>query len=506
MIDAYWYAGARDAHDGQSVYSRRGGGTRIGEQIVRPGVTLFSDPAYPGLECAPFDVVAASSSNDASVFDNGLPLGAHRLDPRRRAGRAAARPAHTAALTGQPVTPAIDNLVLDGRRRRPASIDDLVAGTERGLLLTCLWYIREVDPQTLLLTGLTRDGVYLVENGEITGAVNNFRFNESPVDLLRRFTHASATVPSFSREWGDDYFSRTAMPALRVPDFNMSSVSAGHVADRALGGTLNPPDRALGGTLRPPTGHLGAHPTDRPGASTRRHQRPRRDEHDQAGPPRPAPSTPGVSPRRGPAGRGSASSPSPTTSASTKLTGYAARESHAHRQERPAAVRTTVGSRLEMVLIAVPPVVGTEPALPPPPPRTRALRPPPRADRALGGHAQPADRAVARHSQPPGGAGRRSGPPTRRATGPRGPAYPRRPSNDDQEHDMNRNATALALASLGPHRARRRLARLGASPCARRSPPRPPSAGSSWSARAAGTASTPTPASTRTTSTGTPCR
>ena len=104
-------------------------------------------------------------------------------------------------------------------------IDDLVAGTERGLLLTCLWYIREVDPQSLLLTGLTRDGVYLVENGEITGAVNNFRWNESPVDLLDRFTHASATVPSFSREWGDDYFSRTATPALRVPDFNMSSVS-----------------------------------------------------------------------------------------------------------------------------------------------------------------------------------------------------------------------------------------------------------------------------------------
>ena len=100
-----------------------------------------------------------------------------------------------------------------------------MAGTERGLLLTCLWYIREVDPQTLLLTGLTRDGVYLVENGEITGSVNNFRFNESPIDLLRRFTHASETVPSFSREWGDDYFSRTATPALRVPDFNMSSVS-----------------------------------------------------------------------------------------------------------------------------------------------------------------------------------------------------------------------------------------------------------------------------------------
>ena len=128
-------------------------------------------------------------------------------------------------MTGQPVTPAIDNLVLsvDGGT---GSIEDLVAGTERGLLLTCLWYIREVDPQTLLLTGLTRDGVYLVENGEITGAVNNFRFNESPVDLLDRFTpRVGDRCRAFSREWGDDYFSRTAMPALRVPDFNMSSVS-----------------------------------------------------------------------------------------------------------------------------------------------------------------------------------------------------------------------------------------------------------------------------------------
>ncbi|MDI6908411.1 metallopeptidase TldD-related protein [Nocardioides sp.] len=222
MIDAYWYAGARTAFEGQSVYSRRGGGTRIGDPIARPGVHLYSDPAQPGLECEPF-ALAASSDNESSVFDNGLPLG--RTDWIHD-GRLAAllQTRHSAAMTDQPVTPAIDNLVLavDGAS---GSVEDLVAGTERGLLLTCLWYIREVDPQTLLLTGLTRDGVYLVEGGEITGAVNNFRFNESPVDLLNRFTHASATVPAFSREWGDDYFSRTAMPALRVPDFNMSSVS-----------------------------------------------------------------------------------------------------------------------------------------------------------------------------------------------------------------------------------------------------------------------------------------
>jgi predicted Zn-dependent protease len=77
----------------------------------------------------------------------------------------------------------------------------------------------------MLLTGLTRDGVYLVEDGEITAAVNNFRWNESPLDVLRRYSAATATEPAFSREWGDDYFSRTAMPSLRVEDFNMSSVS-----------------------------------------------------------------------------------------------------------------------------------------------------------------------------------------------------------------------------------------------------------------------------------------
>ena len=185
-------------------------------------MTLYSDPAYAGLQCAPF-ALAAASSNESSVFDNGLELG--RTDWIRDGELTALlQTRHSAAMTKQPVTPAIDNLVLDVDGGA-GSIEDLVAGTERGLLLTCLWYIREVDPQTLLLTGLTRDGVYLVEGGEITAAVNNFRWNESPVDLLRRFSHASATVPSFSREWGDDYFSRTATPALRVPDFNMSSVS-----------------------------------------------------------------------------------------------------------------------------------------------------------------------------------------------------------------------------------------------------------------------------------------
>ena len=221
MIYAYWTAGAREAHEGQTVFSRRGGGTRIGDRLSRQPVQIFSDPGYPGLGAAPF-VSATQSNNLESVFDNGLPLG--RTDWVKDGELAALlQTRHSAGLTEQPVTPYVDNLVVsvDGAT---GSTDDLVAGIDDGLLVTCLWYIREVDPQTLLLTGLTRDGVYRVEGGEVTGAVNNFRFNESPVALLDRFSEASATVPSFSREWGD-YFPRTATPALRVPDFNMSTVS-----------------------------------------------------------------------------------------------------------------------------------------------------------------------------------------------------------------------------------------------------------------------------------------
>jgi len=222
LIYAYWSAGARNSDDGQTIFSRPGGGTRIGEQMVNPGVRLHSDPSYTGLECAPF-VVAGASSDRTSVYDNGLPLGPTDWFNDGRL-TALMQTRHTAGLMGQPTTPGIDNLVLDVEGSSGTEAD-LVAGMEDGLLLTCLWYIREVDPQTLLLTGLTRDGVYRVEGGEITGAVNNFRYNESPIDLLQRYTHTSQTVPSFSREWGEEAFSRTATPAMRVPDFNMSSVS-----------------------------------------------------------------------------------------------------------------------------------------------------------------------------------------------------------------------------------------------------------------------------------------
>ncbi|MGA9872812.1 MAG: metallopeptidase TldD-related protein [Rhodococcus sp. (in: high G+C Gram-positive bacteria)] len=220
MIYLMWSMEGRGAQEGHTAFSRAGG-TRIGEKLGSVPLTLFSDPVAPGLEYSPF--LATGSSNDAvSVFDNGLPTG--RVEwIREGVVNALAYPRFAAErYDAHPTVPG-ENLILDGGGS--VDIADMVARTERGLLLTTLWYIREVDPSTLLLTGLTRDGVYLVEDGQVTGAVNNFRFNESPLDLLRRVTEAGETSPTLPREW-KDWFTRTAMPPLRIPDFHMSSVSA----------------------------------------------------------------------------------------------------------------------------------------------------------------------------------------------------------------------------------------------------------------------------------------
>ena len=219
MIYLMWTMDGRGAQEGRTALSAPGGGTRVGEKLTDLGLTLYSDPGAPGLACEPF-VAVGSSSETVSVFDNGLDVA--RVDwIRDGVINALAYPRAAAREFGVPVAVPCSNLLMTGGS---ASTADMVAATERGLLLTTLWYIREVDPTTLLLTGLTRDGVYLVEDGRVTGAVNNFRFNESPLDLLRRATEAGISESTLPREWGD-WFNRAAMPTLRIPDFHMSSVS-----------------------------------------------------------------------------------------------------------------------------------------------------------------------------------------------------------------------------------------------------------------------------------------
>jgi len=220
MAYAYWTAAGRDAAEGRTVFSRPGGGTRVGEHLGPAGLSLSSDPHDPALATTPF-VVTTASSAVSSVFDNGLPLTATDW-VRDGALTALVQTRASASATGSAVTPYVHSLSLDGGGT--AGTDEMVAGTGRGLLLTCLWYVREVDPETLLLTGLTRDGVYLVEDGQVVGAVNNFRWNESPVDLLGRLAEVGRSTPCLPREWSDD-FTWARMPTLRVPDFNMSSVS-----------------------------------------------------------------------------------------------------------------------------------------------------------------------------------------------------------------------------------------------------------------------------------------
>ena len=221
MVYACWTANARDAEDGSNVFAAGEGRTRIGERLTPLPVTLLSDPAWPGEETLPFVASTASADGTSLSFDLGLDVGPVRWlddgvlhDLARNRGHGAA--------TGLPATPAAHNVIMDAGGT--ATLEEMVARTERGLLLTCFWYIREVDPERLLLTGLTRDGVYLVEHGEVVAAVNNFRWNESPIELLGRVTEVGASVPVLCREW-NDYITKTVMPPLRVPDFNYSTVS-----------------------------------------------------------------------------------------------------------------------------------------------------------------------------------------------------------------------------------------------------------------------------------------
>ncbi|MEO5833004.1 MAG: metallopeptidase TldD-related protein [Nakamurella sp.] len=221
MIYQAWSAGARPAFEGRSAFSAPSGGTKLGERLTDLPLTLFADSSVDPIRATPF-VVAAGSGDEVSVFDNGAPIGrAEMVTDGVISGLLHTRA--SAAEYGAAFSPMADNLVLAGGDPG-LSPTDLVAGVERGLLLTSLWYIRTVDPMTLLLTGLTRDGVFLVENGEVVGAVNNFRFNMSPLDVLRRAHTVSAPERALPREWSD-WFTRTSMPAMRIDGFNMSSVS-----------------------------------------------------------------------------------------------------------------------------------------------------------------------------------------------------------------------------------------------------------------------------------------
>ena len=219
-----WVSTARDAHEGQSVFSKKGGGTRIGEKLANVSLQFFTDPEFKQLPASNF-VATSVSSPFSSVFDNGQ--SAKRVDWLKDGVlQSLIQTRASAKLTNLDFTPMGENLIMsvDGAS---SSLADLIQKVDNGLLLTTLWYIRMVDPNSLLLTGLTRDGVYHVKGGEVVGATNNFRWNDSQVSALSRIAHAGATEWTQPREWAGDV-TNMSMPPLVIKDFNMSTVSPGN--------------------------------------------------------------------------------------------------------------------------------------------------------------------------------------------------------------------------------------------------------------------------------------
>jgi predicted Zn-dependent protease len=189
---------ARSADEGRSAFSRPGGGTRIGEKLFSEAVTLRSDPADANLPGSPW------------AYD-GRPYGAETWIERGTL-RSLHGSRYWAQKSGAALPPPPSRYIVEGGG---GTLEELIRGTERAVLVTRLWYIRSVDPRTLLYTGLTRDGTFLVEDGRIVHAVNNFRFNESPVAMLQDVQALSAPVRA----------NGAMVPAMRLGKFGFTSVS-----------------------------------------------------------------------------------------------------------------------------------------------------------------------------------------------------------------------------------------------------------------------------------------
>ena len=193
---------ARNADEGRSPFSKPGGGTRIGEKVADERVTLYSDPADPALLGQPFDNEGLPVRRTIWIEKGILRNLAYTRFWAQKQGVA---PTGANTLAG--------GFALAGGTK---STGELIAGCERGILVTHFFYIRSLEPRTVLYTGLTRDGAFLIEKGKITRALKNFRWNESPLLMLNRIEEIGRAEPTAAGRM---------MPALRVRDFNFTSLS-----------------------------------------------------------------------------------------------------------------------------------------------------------------------------------------------------------------------------------------------------------------------------------------
>lgn len=224
MIDLMWSASAQDAAEGRTAFhdAQSPTGTRIGDMLGDERFTLQSTPRDDLASCQPFALVTASG-RFGSVFDNGADLAPTRWIERGRLARLVASSADRRRY-GVPHAPMIDTLRGEVAGATGRGVDHLAERLDDGLLLTCIWYVRSVDPMTMLLTGLTRDGVYVVRNGEIIGAAGNYRFNDTPLGMLSRIREATLPQRTLPREMAD-YANRVVMPALTIEAVNFTSSS-----------------------------------------------------------------------------------------------------------------------------------------------------------------------------------------------------------------------------------------------------------------------------------------
>jgi len=198
---------ARSAEEGRSFFSKAGGGTKLGDRVVDPRVTLISDPHDERAPANTFNGEGMPVTSNTWI-ENGI---VKALDYDR----------YWASRKGVEATQSGGALIMSGG---DSSLEELIASTQRGLLVTRFWYIRSVDPRTILYTGLTRDGTFLIENGKVTRPVKNLRFNESPIFMLNNLEGMGRSVRVSASESGG-VGRGIVVPPIKVRDFNFTSLS-----------------------------------------------------------------------------------------------------------------------------------------------------------------------------------------------------------------------------------------------------------------------------------------
>lgn len=199
-----WNLDRRAADEGRSYFSDPTAGTTIGQKLFGDNITIYSDPVHPAVPSTPWG-------------EDGLPLD-RTLWVEKGTLKNLAVSRYWAQQKGLAPLPFGSNIIMEGEEH---SLDDLVASTDHGLLITSFWYIRQVDPRSILFTGLTRDGVFLIENGKIVRPVINLRWNESPAAIYKQVEMMSRPERIVTREGNSPMLA----PALKIKEFHFTSVS-----------------------------------------------------------------------------------------------------------------------------------------------------------------------------------------------------------------------------------------------------------------------------------------